>query len=235
MFTGLVEALGRVGAVEDGAEAGGGSRVVGAGRAGAGGSSSGESVAVSGVCLTVVDAAAGTARVRPRGGDPARDDPGRARGRGSGEPRAAAPARRAARRAPGPGPRRRRRAGHRRSARRATARGSTSRSRAGLRPLLIPKGSVTVDGVSLTVAGLEESVFAVALIPHTLAVTTLGQRRAGDPVNLEMDVIGKYVRGFDGRSGSGRDAARRDVMTRACERPASRRSRRRSTISARAG
>jgi riboflavin synthase alpha subunit len=66
----------------------------------------------------------------------------------------------------------------------------------GLRPLLIPKGSVTVDGVSLTVAGLEESVFAVALIPHTLAVTTLGRRRAGDPVNLEMDVIGKYVRGF---------------------------------------
>jgi len=61
---------------------------------------------------------------------------------------------------------------------------------------LVPRGSVTVDGVSLTVAGLEESVFAVALIPHTLAVTTLGRRRAGDPVNLEMDVIGKYVRGF---------------------------------------
>ena len=73
------------------------------------------------------------------------------------------------------------------------ARGGVPR---GLRPLLIPKGSVTVDGVSLTVAGLEESVFAVALIPHTLAVTTLGRRRAGDAVNLEMDVIGKYVRGF---------------------------------------
>jgi len=65
-----------------------------------------------------------------------------------------------------------------------------------LRPLLIPKGSVAVDGVSLTVAALEEDAFAVALIPHTLAVTTLGQRRGGDPVNLEMDVIGKYVRGF---------------------------------------
>jgi riboflavin synthase alpha subunit len=65
-----------------------------------------------------------------------------------------------------------------------------------LRPLLIPKGSVTVDGVSLTVAGLHEDVFAVALIPHTLQVTTLGRRRPGDPVNLEMDVIGKYVRGF---------------------------------------
>jgi riboflavin synthase len=65
-----------------------------------------------------------------------------------------------------------------------------------LRSLLIPKGSVTVDGVSLTVAGLQEDVFAVALIPHTLQVTTLGRRRPGDPVNLEMDVIGKYVRGF---------------------------------------
>jgi riboflavin synthase len=65
-----------------------------------------------------------------------------------------------------------------------------------LRPFLIPKGSVAIDGVSLTVAALEEDAFGVALIPHTLAVTTLGQRRRGDPVNLEMDVIGKYVRGF---------------------------------------
>jgi riboflavin synthase alpha subunit len=65
-----------------------------------------------------------------------------------------------------------------------------------LRPLLIHKGSVTIDGVSLTVAALGEAGFAVALIPHTLAVTTLGQRHPGDRVNLEMDVIGKYVRGF---------------------------------------
>ena len=84
-----------------------------------------------------------------------------------------------------------------------------------LRPLLIPKGSVTVDGVSLTVAALEEEVFAVALIPHTLAVTTLGQRRPGDPVNLEMDVIGKYVRGFvqqwqQWQQGQQGDAARRE-------------------------
>jgi riboflavin synthase len=80
-----------------------------------------------------------------------------------------------------------------------------------LRPLLIPKGSVTVDGVSLTVAGLEEDVFSVALIPHTLAVTTLGQRRRGDPVNLEMDVVGKYVRGFleQWQQGEPRGVARR--------------------------
>jgi riboflavin synthase alpha subunit len=65
---------------------------------------------------------------------------------------------------------------------------------AALMPLLVPKGSVAVDGVSLTVAGLGPATFAVALIPHTLAVTTLGIRGVGDRVNLEMDVIGKYVR-----------------------------------------
>jgi len=65
-----------------------------------------------------------------------------------------------------------------------------------LRPLLIPKGSVAVDGVSLTIAGLAESAFTVALIPHTLAVTTLGVRGVAARVNLEMDVIGKYVRAF---------------------------------------
>jgi riboflavin synthase len=65
---------------------------------------------------------------------------------------------------------------------------------ADLRPLLVPKGSVTVDGVSLTVAGLSTASFAVALVPHTLAVTTLGVRGPGSRVNLEMDVIGKYVR-----------------------------------------
>jgi riboflavin synthase alpha subunit len=62
-----------------------------------------------------------------------------------------------------------------------------------LRPYLIPKGSVAVDGVSLTIAALDEASFAVALIPHTLAVTTLGARRTGDRINLEMDVLGKYV------------------------------------------
>ncbi len=65
-----------------------------------------------------------------------------------------------------------------------------------LRHLLIPKGSVALDGVSLTVADLGESEFSIALIPHTLAATTLGVRAAGDRVNLEMDVIGKYVRGL---------------------------------------
>lgn len=55
------------------------------------------------------------------------------------------------------------------------------------------KGSIAVDGVSLTVAQVGEDWFDVALIPHTLAVTVLGGRKPGDTVNLEVDVIAKYV------------------------------------------
>jgi riboflavin synthase len=58
---------------------------------------------------------------------------------------------------------------------------------------LVDKGSVSVDGVSLTVAGVDGDAFSVALIPHTLAVTTLGAAGAGDAVNLEVDVLAKYV------------------------------------------
>ena len=57
----------------------------------------------------------------------------------------------------------------------------------------VEKGSITVDGVSLTVAGLDDTSFAVALVPHTLTATTLGGLGAGDPVNLEVDVLAKYV------------------------------------------
>jgi riboflavin synthase len=62
-----------------------------------------------------------------------------------------------------------------------------------LRRYLVEKGSITVDGVSLTVAGMDDEGFAVALVPHTLEVTTLGTLEAGDPVNLEVDVLAKYV------------------------------------------
>ncbi len=55
------------------------------------------------------------------------------------------------------------------------------------------KGSITVDGVSLTLVSVERTRFSVALIPHTLAVTTLGRRAVGDPVNLETDLLAKYV------------------------------------------
>lgn len=58
---------------------------------------------------------------------------------------------------------------------------------------VVEKGSVTVDGVSLTVAAVAESSFTVSLIPTTLGLTTLGHKGIGDPVNLEVDVLAKYV------------------------------------------
>ncbi len=57
----------------------------------------------------------------------------------------------------------------------------------------VEKGSITVDGVSLTIAELADGAFAVALVPHTLAATTLADLRPGQPVNLEADVLAKYV------------------------------------------
>lgn len=191
MFTGIVEALGRVEALR---RVGQGWRLAVRPPAGQGWAlDPGESVAVSGVCLTVVetdpgrglafDLAEETLRVTTLG-DLAVDDPvnlerplrldGRLGGHlvlghvdGVGKV--------AAVHAEGEGRR------------------LTVEVPASLRPLLIPKGSVTVDGVSLTVAGLADLAFEVALIPHTLAVTTLGMRGAGARVNLEMDVVGKYV------------------------------------------
>jgi riboflavin synthase len=62
-----------------------------------------------------------------------------------------------------------------------------------LAPLLVPQGSVAVDGVSLTIARLWAQAFEVMVIPHTLAVTTFGRLAPGQAVNLETDVIGKYL------------------------------------------
>lgn len=58
---------------------------------------------------------------------------------------------------------------------------------------VVEKGSVAVDGISLTVVAVEPDAFTVSLIPTTLALTTLGHKQSGDPVNLEVDVIAKYV------------------------------------------
>jgi riboflavin synthase len=57
----------------------------------------------------------------------------------------------------------------------------------------VEKGSIAVDGVSLTIAALDDAGFAVALVPHTLAVTTLGAAEPGSAVNLEVDVLAKYI------------------------------------------
>lgn len=58
---------------------------------------------------------------------------------------------------------------------------------------IAPKGSITIDGVSLTVVEVRGRVFSVTLIPHTLQVTTLGELKVGDAVNLEIDLIARYV------------------------------------------
>lgn len=58
---------------------------------------------------------------------------------------------------------------------------------------VVEKGSITVDGISLTVAAITDDSIDIAVIPHTLSVTTLGLRNIGDQVNLEMDVLAKYV------------------------------------------
>jgi len=75
----------------------------------------------------------------------------------------------------------------------STARVRIALSGPALAPLLIPQGSVAVDGVSLTIAALEALAFEVMVIPHTLAATTFGRLRPGLAVNIETDVIGKYL------------------------------------------
>ncbi|GBC81246.1 Riboflavin synthase [bacterium HR10] len=62
-----------------------------------------------------------------------------------------------------------------------------------LRRYLVPKGSIAVDGISLTIAGLSDAWFEVAIIPHTFRMTNLRELRPGDGVNLEVDILAKYV------------------------------------------
>jgi riboflavin synthase len=64
---------------------------------------------------------------------------------------------------------------------------------AGMQKYVVEKGSITVDGVSLTVMAVDDESFSVGLIPTTLKMTVLGSKAIGDPVNLEVDVIAKYV------------------------------------------
>ncbi|WP_433855299.1 riboflavin synthase [Streptomyces kronopolitis] len=80
---------------------------------------------------------------------------------------------------------------------------------AALSRYVVEKGSITVDGVSLTVVDAADDYFTISLIPTTLALTTLGLKKAGDPVNLEVDVLAKYVERLLGR-GSAYGAAAGD-------------------------
>ena len=85
----------------------------------------------------------------------------------------------------------------------------------GLSPLIVEKGSIAVDGISLTVAARDAAWFEAALIPETLAVTTLSLRSPGDPVNLEVDIIGRYVlEALRGRERSEPFALTRELLAR---------------------
>ncbi|HZY31623.1 MAG TPA: riboflavin synthase [Candidatus Methylomirabilis sp.] len=84
-----------------------------------------------------------------------------------------------------------------------------------LRPLLVQKGSVAVDGISLTVAGLCDVSFGAAVIPHTHRRTTLGHKQVGQRVNLETDLLGKYViRYLEDLQASGRKAGLTESVLR---------------------
>lgn len=74
---------------------------------------------------------------------------------------------------------------------------------AGCADRLVEKGSIAIDGVSLTAGNVTETGFTVFLIPHTLKVTVLRQKKIGDAVNVEFDIIGKYASGAYLRAGSG--------------------------------
>ncbi len=190
MFTGIVEELGRVRAVTPNAD---GARLEIAAHIVLGDSAIGSSIAVNGVCLTVVelgdDAWAADAVVETlersnlgtlKPGDPVNlERPVRLEDRLHGHLVQ----------------------GHVDGIGTVVARdpqtdGSTFITFAAPREVLryvVHKGSIAVDGISLTVAGLDEDAFRIAVIPHTLSVTTLGTRAVGDTVNLETDVVAKYV------------------------------------------
>jgi riboflavin synthase len=189
MFTGIVRELGRIAAVEGGEV---GVRLVIAAPATAAESAVGDSVSINGVCLTVTEAANGsiafdavpeTLRRSSLGGLAPGDAVNVERALRAGEPLGGHYVQ-----------------GHvdgvgtiRRSDVEDDGRRVWIDVPADLHRYLVEKGSVALDGVSLTVAELDDDGFAVALVPHTLAVTTFGAREPGDQVNIEVDVLAKYV------------------------------------------
>jgi riboflavin synthase len=185
MFTGIVEELGAVASLDGG-------RLAVECRTAAAGTALGESVSVNGVCLTAVEVAPGRlafdlspetldrsslSSLRP--GDPVNlERPVTLASRLGGHLMQG--------HVDGVG-----------TVEEVTPSGEGATMRIRMAPELgryvVEKGSIAVDGVSLTVAGTGDGVISVALTPHTLAATTLGTRRPGDAVNVEVDVIAKYV------------------------------------------
>jgi riboflavin synthase len=192
MFTGLIQEQGEVLGDPRPSGQGGVRLTVGLSRELAAGLGVGASLAVSGVCLTVVEIAAAAVTVELAPETLARTSLGRLR---AGAAVNLEPALRAGDPLGGHMVQ-----GHVDGTARVAARRDLGEHRVlafslapALAPYLVEKGSVTVDGVSLTVAAVAPDRFEVALLPHTLAVTTLGALVPGDEVNLEVDVLAKYV------------------------------------------
>jgi riboflavin synthase len=189
MFTGIVRELGRIAALDGTND---GVRVVVDAPQTAAAATVGDSVAINGVCLTVTDATDGSLAFDAVPETMRRSSLGRL---APGERVNVEPALRAGEPLGGHYVQ-----GHVDGVaqiRRIEAEGDGKRVwidvPCGLLRYLVEKGSVAAEGVSLTVAELDDAGFAVALVPHTLAVTTLGDLAAGDPVNIEVDVLAKYV------------------------------------------
>jgi len=210
VFTGIVEAIGQIEAVRAGREA---SRLRVAGPAGFGPLELGESVAVNGVCLTVerADGAAFEADVSAE--TLSRTTLGRMRAAASVNlERALALGGRLG--------------GHLVTGhidavgaiRSLVPRGDSWElsvdAPAPVLDLCVEKGSVAVDGLSLTVAGLDERGFRCAIVPHTFRSTTLRRLGPGDPVNLEADLIGKYVKRLLGLESGGPPRITWDTLRR---------------------
>ena len=152
----------------------------------------GASIACSGVCLTVVDKARGLVRRHGLGRDAVAHDARRLAGRHPGQPRTGAEARRRAGRPPRLRPCRRRRPSRLDRRRTATSQRFVFERPRQLARFIAPKGSIAVDGISLTVNEVDGARFGVNIIPHTLAVTTFGAaqaRRSGQPGNRHAGAL----------------------------------------------
>jgi riboflavin synthase len=189
MFTGIIEELGRVRSVERRGE---GARVVIEARVVTAGAQEGDSIAVNGVCLTAIDVRTDSFAADGSGETLQRSTLGRLRaGSAVNLERAVTPQTRLG--------------GHivqghvdaRGQFLSAEEHGGSWTVRVAYPPeiarYLVFKGSVAVEGISLTLAGLTDEYFEIAVIPKTWAVTNLSHLRAGDEVNLEADIIAKYV------------------------------------------
>lgn len=192
MFTGIVREVGRVEAVETDGD---GIRLRISAPATATEASIGDSVAVSGVCLTATAVADGRLVFDAVPETLRRSTLGRL---AAGSDVNVEPALRADDRLGGHFVQ-----GHADGVgrvRRADAEGLEIAAAPEIMRYCVEKGSIAVEGVSLTIAGLSEDAFTVALVPHTRAATTLGRLGEGDEVNLEVDLLAKHVERLLGRS-----------------------------------